>query len=165
MTNIAEFRRAFLYFWLFGGISVLLDLDHLIQIYRNGLELNLENIAYHGTRTLHIPILILTGCICIITGALLLRFLHLTSRVSTYRRSSKLPVYKSKPELIYSTKKSVIVNLATHSMIAPFNKSLKQKPIIIECPKCNHRMTIKPTNRHLEFPCSYCGIEGFVDIN
>ena len=79
MVTIAGFRHAFFYFWIFGAISVLLDLDHFIQVYKDGLEINLENLALHGTRTLHIPILILAGALCIVTGALLLRFCYLSN--------------------------------------------------------------------------------------
>ena len=165
MINIAKFRRAFFYFWVFGGISVLLDLDHIIQIYLDGLELSLENIAYHGTRTLHIPILILTGCICIITGALLLRFLHISFQDNTNPLTSTSLSTKSSPGTRSSAKRSIMINLATYSMVAPFRKPSTQKLIIIECPRCNHRMAIKPTNRHLEFPCTNCGVEGFVDIS
>ena len=75
--KVAGFIRAFFYFWVFGCISVLLDLDHIIQVYKDGLEINLENLAYHGTRTLHIPILILVGGIFLVIAALFLRFLNL----------------------------------------------------------------------------------------
>ena len=164
VINIAEFRRAFFYFWVFGLISVLLDLDHTIAVYQNGMELNLENIAYHGTRTLHIPILIFSGCICIVTAALLLRFLHLNPIPGTSISIDKQIDPKPNPPIPSASKSNMIVSLLASSLLSSTKRLNKGKLVVIECPKCNHHMAFKPEKGLLEFPCPYCGVEGFIQI-
>jgi hypothetical protein len=116
VINIAEFHRAFFYFWIFGIISVLLDLDHVIQVYQHGMDLNLTNIAHFGTRPLHLPILILSSIIFIVSGALLLRFLHLS-----VINNNRLMIYGSYPinfenSSYKSTKTRIMVKLVASSI-------------------------------------------------
>lgn len=165
MVDIAKFRRALFYFWVFGSFSVLLDLDHVIPLYRDGLELSIENLAYHGTRSLHIPLLIFTGCICIVTGALFLRFLYLTSPSGKRTATSKLLTSRSGPIPKSSTRRSVIINLTANSVLAPFRNYRNKKLVIVECPQCNNHMAIKPANPHQQLACTYCGVEGYMKIN
>ena len=172
---IARFVHALFYFWVFGFISVLLDLDHIIQVYRDGLEISIENLAYHGTRTLHIPVLILCGCICLITAALLIRFWYLSSRNKNIlqfpQNTASKPYSTSEP--IRAVKSSLLLRIATHAILSPgisrsrkpkFKKSqleLKEPTaVVVECPKCSEFIGVIPTNGDAEFPCPYCGING-----
>ena len=171
--TIAELRRAFFYFWIFGGISVLLDLDHLIVLYQNGLEFNLENIANHGTRTLHIPILILSGCICVVTFALLLRFFHIKPFDNTITNSAQISWYITEPATIKPLQNrrknkgsyNPILSLLANSIFSLGESKVKKDIVIIECPKCNERLALKATTGLLEFPCPYCGILGYMDFS
>ena len=94
MISIAGFRRALSYFWVFGIVSVLLDLDHIIRVYQDGLEFNIENLAYHGTRTLHIPILIMIMMYKIIRvgkySGIEMEFYELTSMIHSLLMKQKL---------------------------------------------------------------------------
>lgn len=171
MVSIAGFCRAFYYFWVFGVISVLLDLDHIIKIYQDGLEFNIENIAYHGTRTLHIPILILSGCICLVTFALLLRFLYLNPNAwKKVDRDMKLPT-TSLSDIPLSASNRILFNLAADSIIPSSTKKkkhIKKKKnvtVLIECPNCAKRMRILTVDDKLEFPCPFCGVSGYIEFS
>jgi hypothetical protein len=161
VIDIAGFVRAFFYFWVFGLISVLLDLDHIIQVYQNGLELNLENLAFHGGRTLHIPILIFAGCICLITTALLLRFWNLKHDEHLNMSTSKKP--ESTGLNLDPTRTEIMINIASSTSILPKISAKKPITFIVECPNCFEFMGVIPTNGKTEFPCPFCGIEGYIE--
>ena len=165
MVSIAGFRRAFYYFWVFGVISVLLDLDHIIKIYQDGLELSIENIATHGTRTLHIPVLILSGCICLVTFALLLRFLYLSP--NSWKQIDQPTKLKSATfsDMPVSASTSIILNLAADSIIPSTTRKKKNDSVLIECPNCTERMRIITRDYNLEFPCPFCGVSGYMEIS
>lgn len=165
VVSIAGFIRAFYYFWVFGIISVLLDLDHVIKIYQDGMEFNIENIAYHGTRTLHIPILILSGCICLATFALLLRFLYLNP--SSWRQPDRVPKSSSNTisDVPITMSNRLLLNLATESIIPSSIRKGKRNTILIECPNCNERMRIIARDDKLEFPCPFCGVSGYMELS
>ena len=164
MVSIAGFRRAFYYFWVFGVISVLLDLDHIIKIYQDGLEFNIENIATHGTRSLHIPVLILSGCICLVTFALLLRFLYLNPSTLKHNNQPTKLATRTFSDLPISASNSLILNLATESILPTTTRKKKNIPVLIECPNCTARMRIITRDEKLEFPCQFCGVSGYVEI-
>jgi hypothetical protein len=165
VVSIAGFRGTFYYFWVFGVISVLLDLDHIIKIYQDGLELNIENIATHGTRTLHIPILILSGCICLVTFTLLLRFLYLNpSSLKQIDKPKKLPIDKYS-DMPVAASTSIILNLAADSIMPSATKRKNNDTLLIECPKCTERMRILTSDDKLEFPCPFCGVSGYMEIS
>jgi hypothetical protein len=159
---------------VFGIISVLLDLDHLIQIYKDGLELNIENIAHHGTRTLHIPILILSGCICIITCALFIRFWHITrsnpktnvtNQETWFIFSDQPSHFQEKISVNKSFTDNLVLYLAHNSIFSKPKPYPKQDIMVVECPKCSEFIGVLPTKTHLEFPCPYCGILGYVNYS
>ena len=139
MINIAKWSRPLYYFWVFGIISVLLDLDHAIKVYEDGLEINLENMWHHGTRALHIPILILSGCLLIIVFTLFIRFWYLSTRpdkISIARKPINEPMKILKPEIIY-----------------------------VKCPKCKNLMGVIAATDSSEFPCVNCGIMGSLKVH
>ena len=179
MITIARFVHAFFYFWVFGLISVLLDLDHIIQVYRDGLEINIENLAYHGTRTLHIPVLVLCGCLCLITAALFIRFWHLNSHHNRARiNNSASEITYSTTQPIHSVRSRILLRMATNTIISPIgyrtsnDDSKKSLPvteskngIIVECPECCRYIGVIPVDTHAEFPCPYCGTEGYLSFS
>ena len=93
---------------------------------------------HHGTRALHIPILILSGCLFIFVFALFLRFWYLNIRSKNYK-STPAPVLKS-------------VNVVDPEMI------------YIKCPKCNSLMGVIAPEDEFEFPCVNCGTMGSISI-
>lgn len=166
MVNIARFVHALFYFWIFGIISVLLDLDHIIQVYQNGLEFNLENFAYHGSRTLHIPILILTGSICLITAALFIRFWNLNK--FKYHFFDEMCAYNSISNTNAPSKQNNDINITANQYVKPTSVQNQPDAYLIECPRCNEYIGVIPSQNNSEFPCPYCGIQGFVkglDVN
>jgi hypothetical protein len=70
-----------------------------------------------------------------------------------------------------------MLKMATNALVSPTSLSV-QKPnsmehqvnskrstgIIVECPKCNEYIGVIPTNGRTEFPCPYCGTEGYLDV-
>ncbi len=158
--TIARLVHALFYFWIFGIISVFLDLDHIIQVYQSGLEFNLENLAFHGARTLHIPILILSGSFYFITAALLLRFWNLNSR-NLVVISDQIN-YNVNPAKNSYWKTKLILNITSANSILSPSYLKKPKTIIVKCPRCEEYIGVIPTNGKTEFPCPYCGIEGYV---
>ena len=161
MVNIARFIRAFFYFWVFGLISVLIDLDHVIQVYQDGLELNLENLAYHGTRTLHLPILILSGCLCIYTAALLIRFWNINKNKYNLEEIVNPRVKNANSKNQISP--SLMLNVATSTIIT--TKKIAKQPgkYLIECPNCNQYFGVITILGNNELPCPHCGVIGYLD--
>jgi hypothetical protein len=139
LINIAEWRRALYYFWVFGIISVLIDLDHAIKVYEAGLEINIDNMWHHGTRALHIPILILSGCLFLTVFALFIRFWYLNCRnvrpESNIKKRSKSAKIRE-PEMLY-----------------------------VKCPKCNSIMGVIAPEDEFTFPCVNCGTMGSITIH
>jgi len=129
------------------------------------MELNLENIAYHGTRTLHIPILILSGCLCLITLALLLRFLYLNNP----SRSAKLGKFYSPQKSDYTPvsmpKMNIMHKIISDSLLTPKFSRHKKEVIYVECPQCNQHYGLISNQKRLEFPCPFCGIEGYMRVS
>ncbi len=138
MYTIAEWRRALYYFGIFGIISVLIDLDHAIKVYEDGLEINFENMWHNGTRALHIPILILSGCLFIFVFALFIRFWYLNVRTG---------IIANEPE----------PSLKSTDIIAP-------EIIYVKCPKCKSLMGVIAPTDLIEFPCLNCGTMGSISI-
>ncbi len=163
MIYIARFVRAFFYFWVFGIISILLDLDHIIQVYQDGLELNLGNLAYHGTRTLHIPILILSGCFCIFTAALLTRFWNLNKHY--YLDDQNLQNYNLNIDsnLNDQISPSVMLNIASSAIITQQLPVFKPGKLLIECPSCLEYFSVITTKKYTELLCPHCGVKGYFE--
>ncbi|MCK5561283.1 MAG: hypothetical protein KAJ51_11835 [Thermoplasmata archaeon] len=139
MLSIAEWRRALYYFWIFGIISVLIDLDHAIKVYEDGLEINFENMWHNGTRALHIPILVLSGCLFIFVFALFIRFWHLN----------------------YSAKNTPGVP----EPVVDSTDVIDPEIMYVKCPKCKSLMGVIATTDIIEFPCVNCGIIGSISVH
>jgi hypothetical protein len=138
VINIAEWRSALYYFWVFGIISVLIDLDHAIKVYEAGLEINFENMWHNGTRALHIPILVLSGCLFLVAFAFFIRFWYLNYRnnsPSVDKRTIPNSVNFREPEMLY-----------------------------VKCPKCNSLMGVIAPEDEFTFPCVNCGTMGSITI-
>lgn len=64
----------FLVFSLSGLASLLLDLDHVLVLMAKGLPITFYNLAREAGRPLHWPIFLVSGFVCVLFGAYLLRF-------------------------------------------------------------------------------------------
>jgi hypothetical protein len=128
------------------------------------MELNLENIAHHGTRTLHIPILILSGCLCLITLALLLRFLYLNNPSRSAKDGKFHSPQKAEYRPMSIPKMNIMHKIISDSILTPKFSRRKKEVIYIECPQCNQHYGLISNQKRLEFPCPFCGIEGFMEL-
>ena len=66
-------NQALCIFSICGIVSVLLDLDHVLVLLARGIPITWENLARNASRPLHLPALVVSGVVCIISGALLVR--------------------------------------------------------------------------------------------
>ena len=57
-----------------GIVSVAVDLDHIIVLLTKGLPITLVNLATQAGRPLHIPLVVVSGIVCVIS---LSRFIRL----------------------------------------------------------------------------------------
>ena len=68
-----RFVTAFLIFCICGISGVLLDLDHVLALWYRGLPITWENLVFNAGRPLHIPAMLVSGLVCVILCALLVR--------------------------------------------------------------------------------------------
>jgi len=128
------------------------------------MEFNLENLAYHGGRSLHIPILIISGCICIITAALLFRFLHLNKNTD-----EEMETTQENPEAEYNISDKdfnpyIMLNMAAGTMVSSHMLTGKPEKVLVECPGCNKFFGVISVSEKNEIPCPHCGIIGTVNL-
>ena len=67
------FLQAFCAFCLLGLVGVVVDVDHVLVLFWKGLPITWENLLTNSGRPLHIPLLVVSGVVCVCFGALLVR--------------------------------------------------------------------------------------------
>jgi predicted RNA-binding Zn-ribbon protein involved in translation (DUF1610 family) len=55
-----------------------------------------------------------------------------------------------------------MLNITSTNVILPLKSTKKPNTIIVKCPSCGEYIGVIPTNGKTEFPCPYCGVEGYI---
>ena len=75
-TMACDPRVHTLWVGLLGGfIAVAIDVDHLVVLWREGTPVSLANLVAQAGRPLHIPVLVISGILCVCAFARCYRLL------------------------------------------------------------------------------------------